>query len=188
MAIQVSTLSEYPKMYLVTLNRAITSNINDLNGNNNFISMYQKSVSESAVDSIWYFKIPNETMTAYMDCYQGAYKNEYNPRMLKSLKYRLEQILNDFDKLNQNLLESWRRKFDELKRTTTETQSNETEASCSRLAPSSEYDLKSFKKDMSLLQMRLSLNVRHLFINELLTNFTNEVKSKIRPVTTEAYR
>ncbi|TNN16434.1 hypothetical protein EWB00_000458 [Schistosoma japonicum] len=103
------------------------------------------------------------------------------------MKNRLEQILNEFDKLNQNLLESWRRKFDELKRTTTGTQSNETEASCSRLAPSSEYGFQSLKKKMSLLQVRLSLNVGHLFINELLTNFTNEVKSKIRPVTTEAY-
>ncbi|KAH8857245.1 hypothetical protein KSF78_0009471, partial [Schistosoma japonicum] len=69
----------------------------------------------------------------------------------------------------------------------TGTQSNETEASCSRLAPSSEYGFQSLKKKMSLLQVRLSLNVGHLFINQLLTNFTNEVKSKIRPVTTEAY-
>ncbi|KAH8857247.1 hypothetical protein KSF78_0009472 [Schistosoma japonicum] len=95
MAIQVSTQSEYPLMYLVTLNRARTSNI--------------------------------KTLT------------------------------------------------------------NETEDSCGRFAFTRQYDLKSFKKDMSLLQMRLSLNVRHLFINQLLTNFTKEVKSKIRPVTTEAY-
>ncbi|TNN16433.1 hypothetical protein EWB00_000458 [Schistosoma japonicum] len=62
------------------------------------------------------------------------------------MKNRLEQILNEFDKLNQNLLESWRRKFDELKRTTT--------------------GFQSLKKKMSLLQVRLSLNVGHLFTTE----------------------
>nr|AAW27796.1 SJCHGC04690 protein [Schistosoma japonicum] len=155
-------------MYLVTLNRAITSNINDLNGNNHYINAFRRSVTKSSDKAVQDLNITNAAMNA-------------------SLKNRLEQILNEFDKLNQNLLESWRRKFDELKRTTTGTQSNETEASCSRLAPSSEYGFQSLKKKMSLLQVRLSLNVGHLFINQLLPNFTKEVKSKISPVTTEAY-
>ncbi|KAH8857246.1 hypothetical protein KSF78_0009471 [Schistosoma japonicum] len=120
MAIQVPTQSEYPKMYLIILNRARTSNINDLNGNNHYINAFRRSVTKSSDKAVQDLNITNAAMNA-------------------SLKNRLEQILNEFDKLNQNLLESWRRKFDELKRTTTGTQSNETEASCSRLAPSSEY-------------------------------------------------
>ncbi|KAH8857211.1 hypothetical protein KSF78_0009459 [Schistosoma japonicum] len=83
---------------------------------------------------------------------------------LAGMERKQRQLLDYYGLHNLNLSESTRRHLDLQNRTITGTQSNETEASCARLAPSNGYVVK-----------------------ELLTDITNELTSNIRPGNTETH-
>nr|CAX82427.1 hypotheticial protein [Schistosoma japonicum] len=189
MAIQVSTqsASRISQDYQERLKYAILSNDILLNANEKSIVELQRSVKELAERAVQDLDIPNETMTAYVECNGEAFRSSINDEVLQCMERKQRQLLDYYGQLNQNLLESWRRKFDELKRTTTGTQSNETEASCARLAPSNGYDFTRLLVKKYDLEFGIRYKNYYLFVKELLTDITNELTCNIRPGNTETH-
>ncbi|KAH8857210.1 hypothetical protein KSF78_0009459 [Schistosoma japonicum] len=153
MANQVSTQSApgSSQDYLKRLELATISNDVFLNANEKSIVELQRSVKELAG-----MERKQRQLLDYYGC-------KYSWKWL--LYQHVSTCIIEFVHIhNLNLSESTRRHLDLQNRTITGTQSNETEASCARLAPSNGYVVK-----------------------ELLTDITNELTSNIRPGNTETH-
>ncbi|TNN16430.1 hypothetical protein EWB00_000456, partial [Schistosoma japonicum] len=173
--------------YLKRLELATISNDVFLNANEKSIVELQRSVKELAERAVQDLDIPNEAMTAYEECNGEAFRSSINDEVLQCMERKQRQLLDYYGLHNLNLSESTRRHLDLQNRTTTGTQSNETEASCSRLAPSSEYDFTHLLVKKYDLEFGIRYKNYYLFVKELLTDITNELKSNIRPGNTETH-
>nr|CAX82587.1 hypotheticial protein [Schistosoma japonicum]CAX82620.1 hypotheticial protein [Schistosoma japonicum] len=170
-------LQKYPKKL------EFANDLNDFYLKANEISTEesQRSVKELAERAILDLHITNASMTAFVDCYTQVDKRIAEDRMPEVLSGELPKRLKEYGLGFLDSSELTRKLLDSLNRTFTETQTNETEASCALLAPSSEYDFEPIKKMISAHEVRTYRKHFLLFLQDFLKDSIDEVKRVFSP-------